>query len=386
MTLRVLATYADHGGCGEYRVKLPATVVNANNDLDIHVEVADHFDCEAFFKDNCYHIRYVSLPRGTEVVSVQRPTHAAMAGALQWLHTQRPDVGLVVELDDDLLNVPTSNVAHAGLQRRNNVLENTEWLRRSLRMADVITVSTPGLARVYGGHVPTFTVRNGVPAWMLDVPSRTITRERRTATRHSDRTIGWSGYVGTHGGDLDVTSGALAQVIGTFDRRTVSFRTVGPREGVAAALGLADDQVEASGWLSVDMYRVALAEFDIGIVPLQDNRFNRCKSTLKALEMSALGVPVVASALPEFQELQKSGLPIWLARDRLRHWLGALNQPLKMSDGELQEIAQSCREFVRRYATAEVRAPEWAVAWRTAAQIAHSRVQHPRRVEPYDRV
>ena len=42
-------------------------------------------------------------------------------------------------------------------------------------------------------------------------------------------------------------------------------------------------------------------DFDIGVAPLIDNEFNRCKSNLRWLEWSALGVPTVASRVVPFQ-------------------------------------------------------------------------------------
>jgi hypothetical protein len=42
-------------------------------------------------------------------------------------------------------------------------------------------------------------------------------------------------------------------------------------------------------------------ECDIWVAPLQDNLFNRCKSSLKFLEYSALGVPGVFSQLDPYE-------------------------------------------------------------------------------------
>jgi glycosyltransferase involved in cell wall biosynthesis len=380
--IHVIASVADRSGCGDYRVRLPAEAVNARPDLGVYVDTTDRFDCDATFTDNRYHIRQVFLPSTVSVVSVQRPMHAAMAGTLRWLKERRPDIGLVVELDDDLAAVPTRNPAYAALQ---TPVENLTWLRMALSCADVITVSTPELARLYSGtNRPTFVVRNGVPAAMLEHPARNTSRKMRNggAETKGDRIVGWAGWTATHPGDLAVTSGALSEVIGTGDGgRHVRFRNVGPREGVAEGLGLREEDVEASGSLPLDLYRVALGELDIGIVPLADTRFNRCKSALKALEMAAAGVPVIASRLPEFEALQLSGMPVWLADARRKHWTGALRQALALSDGELRQMALGAREYVRRFATVDVRAPEWANAWKTAAQIARSRVQTGRRTE-----
>ncbi|KKP51214.1 MAG: hypothetical protein UR84_C0022G0001 [candidate division WS6 bacterium GW2011_GWD1_35_594] len=52
----------------------------------------------------------------------------------------------------------------------------------------------------------------------------------------------------------------------------------------------------------IDIYPQELANLrlDIGLAPLRDTEFNRCKSNLKWIEMSSLGIPVVASAVEPF--------------------------------------------------------------------------------------
>ena len=40
---------------------------------------------------------------------------------------------------------------------------------------------------------------------------------------------------------------------------------------------------------------------DFAVAPLVDTPFNRCKSDLKILEYSALGLPVIASDLPQYR-------------------------------------------------------------------------------------
>lgn len=375
--LNVLSLYADRSGCGQYRVMFPAEAVNArSNELDVCVATADHLGADATFDGTSYKIRRVDVPAGVKVVSFQRPLQTAMAGAIAWLRRTRPDLGIVVELDDDLLNVPPSNTAYSQIQPRFNPTENTKWLRDAIANCDVLTVSTPELARRYGGaNHQTFVVRNGVPASMLDNPSRTQSRNRGHKELNVDRVIGWAGYTGTHAGDLEVTSHALSDIVGV-DRtngRAVTFRNVGPRDGLSRALGIFDGDIEASGWLEPDMYRLALGEIDIGIVPLADTSFNRAKSTLKALEFAAAGVPVVASKLPEFVELQKAGMPIWLVKDRRREWHGALQRLLALDDDELADLGAAHREFVRRNATADHRAEDWVRAWKAAARIGASR-------------
>ncbi len=373
--INVLALYADHTGCGDYRVRFPAEAVNANPDLAVNVRVAGHLDADATFLGPKINVRRIDLPPGTNVVSFQRPTRAALVGAMKWLRERRPDVGLVVELDDDLLNLPAQHEAFGALDPRKNPIENVAWLRHALQLADVITVSTPELAKRYGGsNRPVYVVRNGVPRSML---AQSFSRAMSQGFKENQRLIGWAGYTGTHPGDLEITSGAIGDVMDARPGgREIRFRNVGPLEGLIKALDLSEEfhaRVEFSGWLEPNLYRIGLSALDIGIVPLQNTAFNRGKSALKALEMAAAGVPVVASDLPEFRALRSEGLPLWLVKPRRREWAGALARLCALEDDELRAAANQHRRWVASYGTVDKRAPEWASAWRYAASVAQRR-------------
>jgi glycosyltransferase involved in cell wall biosynthesis len=310
------------------------------------------------------------------VVSFQRPTRAALVGAMKWLKEVRPDVGLVVELDDDLLHLHPAHEAFGALDPRKNSVENVAWLRQALLLADVVTVSTPELAKRYGGNRPVHVIRNAIPEEMLtQYPSRALS----SGVKDHRRVIGWAGYVGTHPGDLEVTSGAIGDVLAA--NPDLRFRNVGPWEGLIQALGLPEElhnRVQFAGWLEPTLYRAGLSELDIGIVPLADTAFNRAKSTLKALEMAAAGVPVVASDLPEFRALRAEGLPLWLVKPRRREWVGALSRLCALDDDELRLAATQHRRWVASYGTVDKRAPEWASAWRYAASVAQRRTNGAR--------
>jgi glycosyltransferase involved in cell wall biosynthesis len=290
-----------------------------------------------------------------------------MLGAIVWLRKHRPELGVVVELDDDLAAIPIGNQAYSHIHPSCNRSENFSWLRQAIQNATGLTVSTPELGRLYATRNvidTTFVIRNAVPASMLEQSSRAI--DRRAAERDHDRVVGWAGFAGTHPGDLNVMSGALADVVGAdrTDGRRVRFRNVGPRDGLSDALNLREDDIEATGWLKPNMYRVAMGELDVGLVPLADTRFNRGKSALKVIEMAAAGVPVIASDAPEHRELQRAGMPLWVVKNRRRDWVRALRSILDLESDELRELAVTHRDFIAQNHTVEKRANEWINAWK----------------------
>jgi hypothetical protein len=48
----------------------------------------------------------------------------------------------------------------------------------------------------------------------------------------------------------------------------------------------------------MDLYR----EADVGLIPLEDNRFTRCKSNLKLLECAAKKIPVIVSDVANYRQ------------------------------------------------------------------------------------
>ncbi len=74
-----------------------------------------------------------------------------------------------------------------------------------LGTADLVTVTTPALAERYGSHGRVKVLPNLVPASYFDIPTH--------APRKVSPTVGWTGSVVTHVGDLDVMGGVIPGVL-----------------------------------------------------------------------------------------------------------------------------------------------------------------------------
>lgn len=71
----------------------------------------------------------------------------------------------------------------------------------------------------------------------------------------------------------------------------------------ASRVGVPEPQVSTMPLVPYDKYP-DLMVMDIGLVPLNNMPFNRCKSDIKGLEYAAAGVPFIASNLDAYIELQ----------------------------------------------------------------------------------
>jgi hypothetical protein len=348
--INALSLYSDKGILGDYRVRLPAQAVTDKRlETGVHVEASNRLDVTV---RNGVVIR-VGVPGGVKVVSFQRPARQLVSDVIVWLRHYRPDVAIMVDVDDQIPQL------------------DDEWpLKRSVALADVVTVSTDALAQRYGyAKDRTFVIRNAVPSEFLQNPSSALSRKRSRSDSVSDRTVGWSGSALSQAKDLAETRGTLASVVGVErrDGRRVTFRSIGPRAGLSEALSLPEGCIEVPGMaLPTGLYRVALGEIDIAIVPQAD----QASGGTQALEFAAAGCVVVASDTPEHRVLKDGGLPLTLVGSRKKDWLGVLRSMVAMDDRKLKELAAAHRENVRLNHTVERRVYEWAHAYRTAYQIA----------------
>ena len=80
----------------------------------------------------------------------------------------------------------------------------------------------------------------------------------------------------------------------------------------------------------------------IGIAPLADNDFNRCKSSIKLLDYGALGLATVASDMPAYQAADGTALPGTLLAADEAAWFHALSKLIRQPARRL-ELAKAGR-------------------------------------------
>lgn len=300
-------------------------------------------------------IHEIIIPDYFDVLVLTQPVSWQIVDAIVWLRHHKPNLAIVV----DVVSEPNNDIA-------------AHRMRRAAAMADVVTCATPRLAEVYGYDIRrTHTIRDAVHPSMLEQPASATTRRRsaKHAELNADRTIGWTGDPMSHLHDLVSTQGALSKVVGERDGRSVTFRGICDPAGLATALSLREDDVEASGALEPRLRRVALSELDIGIVPVAMDGRSEDYSGLTAIELAASGVPVIASRTPEHVALRDNGMPMFLVNNRHREWVRALRTVLSYGDKELRNLAIAHRENVRKFHLIDHRVALWANAWRAGADI-----------------
>jgi hypothetical protein len=109
--------------------------------------------------------------------------------------------------------------------------------------------------------------------------------------------IGWAG-TRSHAADL----AAIAPTIGAFCSRhsDTVFALMGDPSLHHLLAGVPATQRRVAPFASYEEYRAFLDGLHVGIIPLEDTRFNRGRSDVKLVEMAAAGLAIVAQRVPVY--------------------------------------------------------------------------------------
>lgn len=347
--MRVTVYPADNGGCGHYRMIWPARAL-IEQGFDIDLVLPDSGDDR--LNVNIMDGRVFNLvdPPDSDVVVLQRPLRRHLVDTIPLLQKQGKIV--VVEVDDDFRHISSRNAAWASCQPSHSE-RNWKHLERACDMADWVTVSTPALVQRYGYHGRVSVLPNYVPERYLSIE----------VEPQQDTYLGWSGSVANHPDDLQVVGPGVARALQATNAK---FAVVGTGVGVHRKLHLPPRlSIQISDWLPIDRYPEAMAQLNVGIVPLELSPFNQAKSWLKGLEFAALGVPFVASPTQQYEALFHQ-YRIGELANHPRAWERKLVEHL----GDPYTTAKWGQSYKRRVdmhdLVIERRATEWMMVWANA--------------------
>jgi len=287
--------------------------------------------------------------------------------AEQWFSMiRRAGRFVAYDLDDDILTADLNyRAVELGWADGKTFVElEAERFERiwALQQADGVTVSTQRLATVVRSFTtrPVIVVPNAI-----DVPW--FRRVLRSAERRSaSPTIGWAG-----GRRPDRDLGPMAEAWSRIARRypAVTFVVQGHVPAVVTD-AVPADRLLVLPWMPLERYPAGLVEVDIGCASVSDERFNRCKTAIKAYEAAVAGAAVVATPTVYGQVIEH-GQTGYLA-ETADEWEHALARLVENEAGRKIVARRLLRHVERSYSLAE-NLWRWPSAWSAIQEDAQAR-------------
>jgi len=340
---------ADTFGCGSYRLIWVSRILRAaGHDVRLTLPGPGSRGIGGDIDSKTGELKDIILPPDADVVVMQRVSLAHLSNGVAMMRAK--GVAVVVDMDDDLTKIDPSNPAFWAMHvNGGDKRHNWSNAHRACLDATLVTVSTPALLKVYAPHGRGVVLDNYVPAAYLGIP-------------HVDSpVVSWAGSTHSHPTDLLQVGPAIARLA----REGITYRGVGPVEGLRAALGL-DEDPEVTGSVSIEDWPRVVAQIGIGIAPLADTGFNAAKSSLKIKEMMSCGVPWVASPRAEYARVQRASGVGFLAKTP-KDWYRHLKR-LAGDEALRAEHSLAGREWMRSQ-TIEANAWRWLDAWTHAYEL-----------------
>ncbi|MES2508806.1 MAG: glycosyltransferase [Pseudomonadota bacterium] len=264
------------------------------------------------------------MPGPPQVVLIQREAINIKFDALQaWLPKWRASGSkLVFEIDDDLMD------EEALKERRyqHDIAETVQKVRYLAQRADLVLVSTEPLAKkFYALNKNVQVIPNALDAelWRLNKP-RTHTEGQFKRDPLGPVRIG---YIGTssHHADLELIRQAMRTIeekYGTTVEIEVvgAFQDVTPTFGKRVGLPKKNDYPNFVNWLDQRVH------WDIGVIPLTQEKFNFSKSYLKFLEYAALDMAIVVSEHETYRAVAIPEKNCLVATDTVEAWVKQLSR------------------------------------------------------------
>lgn len=366
----------DLGACGNYRVILPLEHLKENHDIFL-LERGTGVD------------KALPALEKANVVVIQRPRSKTERKFFQSFRDS--DKLVVFEHDDNTwqLNPISDHYRYNGVEEvrvaekdmdaaglghlKKNCEDGWFWLWKdgradfdiernlkamdnfnaSLANADVITTTTDRLAKLFeernhqmGGTAKAYALPNCLD--MRDYMPVEI--------KHDDIRILWQGGA-SHYHDLLEIKDVLTELCKKYPQVTIILAGT-PFPGVVKDIDPKQVQTydKWTEWVA-HSYRMALFGADINICPIEKNEFNQYKSSLKAYESMALGIPTVATDYPPYSDDLQHDKTALLAKDN-KDWFNHLEALVKSAELR-KRLGAAGRKWVMENRNIEKQAHLW---------------------------
>lgn len=206
-----------------------------------------------------------------------------------------------------------------------------------MRAADAVMVTTPGLKQTFSSVVPKEKIHEITNHFPFELePFEQLFQQPKGEIR-----LGWAGSVG-HMPDFLTYLPALRALLAKHPQ--VKLCVMG-NEALPSLLRLPQERFEFRKWGSMHEYLGFLKTLHVGLAPLLDTPYNRCRTDVKAIEMGARGVAPVLTRSPSYEHaLEATKLESFTSPEEMTKILESM-----IADPSLIErSARAAYEYVHR--------------------------------------
>lgn len=346
--MRICFLPSDLDGPGSYRCVFPALELARNTDWDIRLCKHDFYRTPKTKSIGDYH-KEITLPPpdSMDIFFVHRRFESEVTEFCQEVQANGGQV--VASTDDDDINLPPWHSAFGRGQGGSENVDRRHW-HRTVQLADALVVSTPALAKSYRRHNKNIHVVPNFLDWrMWHAVSPVYERAEPKRLR-----VGWLGDPKLRDGDIKVLRAFLPAWLKRHPE--VDFVSAGS-EKTHDLIGVPEAQrVTIPGIPFIERRLPELLDFQIGLVPLAECKFNEAKSHLKGMEYGAMGMPCVASPTASYRDWLGPGGCGFLARSA-QEWSESLDR--LAADGDLRRRMGIAARARARHHSIDLQWPEW---------------------------
>jgi glycosyltransferase involved in cell wall biosynthesis len=329
-------------GSQYYRVNMPLSYLNKSDKVDLRIIkkgddaslIESNLDADVFYTPHLSNTQLFDalsdVPKAKQVLDYDddlfhvspMSTHYKDLGTESvWFNTSSGEQ-LPVWVDGKNIDI-----------KRNK--ETLRQLKMCMARADAITVTTDILAEQYSKYANKIKV----------IPNLMDFSRWRKLNIVDDGIIRlfWAGG-SSHYDDWYIMKDILPKVMNKYPQtRLVLMGSM----WTGTIQGIDSSRIDFYPWVHSEAYPFAVTTLNptIGLIPLKPNDFSRCKSPIKWMEMAALDVPCVMSAVSPYSEIMEEDNGIFIDDNDPDMWEEGIS--LLIEDKELRKnIGQGAYKYV----------------------------------------
>ena len=171
--------------------------------------------------------------------------------------------------------------------------------------------------------------------------------------------IGWQGGA-SHFEDLFMIYEAVGEILKKYPQ--VTFVYSGDMKLYGKLRNFPIHRVEAHDWVNYEVYpyKLKLLNLDIGLCPVTENEFNKCKSAIKYFEYSMVGAASIASDWEPYSPVINQGLDGLLVKPD--QWFNAMEE-LILNKEKRERLAKNAYDNIFENHNADKKAHLWLDAY-----------------------